>query len=694
MNCCSFAMLLVNVVLAVALAAVTLCVIVFFAKVAVKSRRKMIYVGLSLILLGCLGYADGESWFGNPFMSVCNAFQSFFPSRGEYNDGTAATDLPLLRVCTYWIFQYAVLVYSLSIVVAFFGIELVNKMAVRWRIWNRRQVNVFWDFSNEARWLAEKIISRPPPQASSGLRLCRQGSIVFALRESKRSWLRAQDTETVQILAKEGWKWLYGTPRKADFLNGARRHFFLGSNGHENVAGAHALVQSYKDRKPIKAIKVYVRVDSAADDNVLYAWADKLNKEEEKVEVIVVREEAIVSCKFLSEHPMLDCPDMQIIHEENKPVVDGRFRLLIIGFGNQGERLMSDSICDAQFLGLNDTCVPIEVRVVDKAETSFGWFKGNCRSACKNYDIRFTKLDVEKAAFWDWLRAQGRFNRIIVCTRDDRLNISIAHDISKLYKIEHADMWQSYKKPGQAIVYARVRDALISQYVNATYDGTDAPFMAFGSMEDIYNRALVENKWWRAAIWVNGMYHDVKVGKREADNIWRGTKSFDRVSSFASAFHQRNLLRLAGYEIVDKRNGDVAGDGSAEQDWDRVVGDMKQKYWDAFMRIEHLRWMAFHFVRGVECWRPRRSELEKLAVVGGTKRRVKPNMLLKSESDERYVHAALRDFDELPQVDELFNSVNRDNGQGQNGPLQDKDGDLTCGFNALRKAGFSVRKVV
>ena len=408
-----------------------------------------------------------------------------------------------------------------------------------------------------------------------------------------------------------------------------------------------------------------------------------------------MREEAIVSCKFLREHPMLDCPDIQIrdAKQESGAAVDGRFRLLIIGFGNQGERLMSDSICDAQFLGMNDKCVPIDVRVVDKAEASFGWFKGNCRSACKNYGIRFVKLDVEKAAFWDWLRAEERFSRIIVCTKDDRLNISIAHDISKLYKIKHADMWQSYKKPGQAIVYARVRDALISQYVNATYDGGKAPFMTFGSMEDIYNRALVENKWRDAAIWVNGSYHKVK-DKDEADCKWRDTKSFDRESSFASAFHQRNLLRLAGYEIVDKRNGGAAGDGSADQDWNRVLGDMKQKYWDFFMRIEHLRWMAFHFVRGVECWRPRRSELEKLADVGGTKRRVKPNMLLKSESDERYVHAALRDFDELPQVDALFNSVNQANGQEENAPLQNKDGDLTCGFNALRKAGFSVRKVV
>ena len=645
----------------------------------------MIYVGLSLILFGCLGYSDSASGLGNPFMSVCNAFQAFFPSRGEYDDGTAVKSLHLWRVCAYWFFQYAVLVYSLSIVVAFFGIEFVNTLAVKWRIRNGRSVNIFWDFSNEARWL-EKIISCDKDGSDTMPEDDRE-SIVFALRESKRSWLRAQDTETVQILAKEGWKWLYGAPGKSVFLNGAKRHFFLGQNGHENVAGANALVRSYKGENPIQ---VYVRVDSAADDNILYAWADKLNRGRRNVEIIVVREEAIVSCRFLWEHPMLDCPGIQIYPQVPKAVVDGRFRLLIIGFGNQGERLMSDSICDAQFLEQDGESVPIEVNVVDRDEASFGWYEGNCRSACRNYGIQFTKLDVEKTEFWDWLRAEVRFNRIIVCTRDDRLNISVAHDISKWYKVTHADTWQSYRKPGQAIVYARVRDALISQYVNATYDGEVAPFMTFGSIEDIYDRALVDNKWWKAAIWVNGLYCNAK-DKYEADEKWREAKSFERESSFASAFHQRNLLRLAGYKIVDNRKDGVAVDAPIDQNWEAALTDMKRNCWGAFGRIEHLRWMAFHFVRGVECWCPQKSELEKLAVDGGKRRKVKPNMLLKSE--ERYVHAALRKFDDLPQVDELFKSVNLSNGQEPDSPLQDKDSDLTYGFNALRKAGFSIRRL-
>ena len=272
---------------------------------------------------------------------------------------------------------------------------------------------------------------------------------------------------------------------------------------------------------------------------------------------------------------------------------------------------------------------------------------------------------------------------------EDRLNISIAHDISKLYKIKHSDMWQSCTKSGQAIVYARVRDALISKYVKETYKDRCPPFLTFGSMEDIYDRYLLGNKLWQAAVCLNGLYNEVEKPK-EVEIKWREAKSFDRESSFAASFHQRNLLRLVGYEIVEK--DDVTADEVSGCDWDAVLDDMKSNYGDSFNRIEHLRWMAFHFVRGVECWLPQKSELEKLAVVGDVKRKVKPNMLLKS--DERYVHAALREFEDLPQVDALFESVNQANGQTPDAPLQKKDSDLTKGFEALRKAGFSIRRVV
>ncbi len=394
---------------------------------------------------------------------------------------------------------------------------------------------------------------------------------------------------------------------------------------------------------------------------------------------------------------MLDCPKIKICPkndrgEKKKGVVEGQFRVLIIGFGNQGERLMDDMICDAQFVDSEGRCIPIAVDVVDGDESSFGWFKGNCREACDRFGIAFSNLDVESEHFWDWLKKKEAYSRIIVCTGDDKKNISIAHDISRFYKLRHAEYWRTYKKPNQAIVYARVRDALIDQYVVDAYKNDTPPFLTFGNLKSIYSyKDLCEGAWWEAAIWVNGLYRGAKT-LTEARKKWiegDKTSSFDKESSFASAFHQRNLLRLIGYVISAGKSDDSA---KSERAWNAVLSEEEKKkpYWKLFARIEHLRWMAFHFVRGVECWRPDVDELKMLAIDRNGYKQVKPNMLLKGNI--RYAHAALKEFDELPAVDKLFAEVNAANDKKIDAPLQDKDYALTTGFDALRKAGFVIEE--
>jgi len=615
--------------------------------------------------------------------SISRSISSFWPSRGGYEPEYGHS-------LKYWLFHLLTLIYISVIIIAVLGLSVVNKIVARfWLLRCRKscmKTNVFWDFCNEARWLAESMDDKH--------------SVLFALRENKSSFFNMKSDESVEILTRDGFRWVYAAPGRTGWIASAGRHYFLSGNGHENVSGAQELIKAYTGKDKIK---VFVRISAAADDDVLYAWADKLNEEKSNVEVIVIREEAIVSSKFLEDHSMLDCPKIKIYPDVPKAVVDGRFRLLIIGFGNQGERLMNDSICDAQYLDLDGTRVPMEVKVVDRDEVSFGWYKGNCQTACSRYGIDFEKLDAQKEEFWDWLRKQDAFSRIIVCTGDDRLNISIAHDVSKLYRVTHADTWQSCKKPQQAIVYARVRDALISQYVTTTYDGKYVPFLTFGSMKDIYKACvLTADKWWKAAECLNWLYYGDDKDKITSDDAWRYASSLDKESSFASVFHQRNLLRILGYELDKGRNADH---DAIESNW-RSMETEKDECRARLARIEHLRWMAFHFVRGIECWHPTEEELRLLAqeklkmskskyevMTSEEKKKealVKPNMLLKT--GRKWLHAALVEFNELPQVDLLFNGINDEFGFKANSNLQNKDYDLTNDCDAIRMAELDLKR--
>lgn len=615
--------------------------------------------------------------------SISRSISSFWPSRGGYEPEYSHS------VC-YWIFHLLTLVYISVMIIAVLGFNAVNKLFARIRLLScgklGKETNVFWDFGNEARWLAESMDDKH--------------KVLFALRENKISFFNMKSDESAETLTRDGFRWVYAAPGRTGWIASAERHFFLSSNGHENVSGAQELIKTYAGKRKIK---VFVRISAAADDDVLYAWADKMNAKKRNVEVIVIREEAIVSSKFLEDHSMLDCPKIKIYPDVPQTVVDGQFRLLIIGFGNQGERLMNDSICDAQYLDVDGTSVPMEVKVVDRDEVSFGWYKGNCQTACSRYGIDFEKLNAQKEEFWDWLKKQETFSRIIVCTGDDRLNISIAHDISKLYRVVHADMWQVYKKTKQAIVYARVRDALINQYVNTTYDGEDVPFLTFGSMNDIYNACvLIEGKWWKAAEFLNWLYYGDDKNKITRIDAWRYASSLDKESSFASVFHQRNLLRIMGYELGKEKN---LGYDVIESNW-WSMGMERDECKVRLARIEHLRWMAFHFVRGIECWQPTEDELRifgqeelkrsksKYDVMTSEEKKkealVKPNMLLKT--GRKWLHAALVEFDLLPLVDALFNNINKEFGFKANSNLQNKDYDLTNGFEAIRMAKLDIKR--
>ena len=661
------------------------------ARFAIAHKMTMLLGGLALLLFGCWIYAKNESIPS----SVCNAISAFFPSRGDFGEvvccgsiGQSAAGL------WYWLFHVGVLVYVISLLLAFFGIGLVNRLCVNGRRYILRffgcRSNVFWGYCDEARCLAKTISNKR--------------SIVFALYGAKKSWLKLQDEEPVHVLAKEGWKWIYDDPAGSSLLF-ADRHFFLGSNGHENVAAAEEMLEAI-DRKRIKqSCRIYVRIGAKADDDLLYKWADAWNDKlaSNGVEIVVVREEALVSRKFLECHPMLDCPGILIDAEH--PFVKGEFRVLVLGFGGQGERLMNDMICDAQYLmNENGDRIPFAVDVVDCNDASFGWYKENCKTACSRFSVNFMTFDVKTEAFWQWLQNQKMYNRIIACTRDDKLNIRVSTEIAKYYKINFHEAWAGYARQESkehSFIYARVRNKDVHRYVKSTSKTRSIDFLPFGCMTEVYScDTMFSDKWDKGAIWLAGVYATPKgevTNWSLARRAWNKTTTFNRESSRASVFFQRNLLRLIGCKIpID----DTVTDGIDANAVKRIAA----KHMKVFAEDEHLRWMAFHYVRGIECWRTSEKELMAIARYRlqdfkgepeeekSKKTIVSPNLLLKSEDSamQRNLHADLVEFNELQAVDKLFNDVNKSFGFKHNSNQQDKDYDLTLGLESILEAGFTI----
>lgn len=671
-----------------------LAVGVGFLFVKVVARRKwMLYGGILLALFGFAVYMwpevfDGQGESRGILAAVSKSFSAFYPSRGGFENEFQWSSW-------YWLYHTLAIIYVTMILVALFAGEFLNWTLIFLRKSLRLMrfkvpINVFWGYSEEAKALAQGL--------DDG-----RDSVVFVMPESKRLWLGLDEDEDVHAVAKAGWKWVTGAPSARNWLSFEKQHFFVGPDGHANVVEAQRLIRHLIDSNFRGRMPIYVRLWPEAEDDAIYKWVDKWNNELDKIhsdiEVIAVREESIVSRKFLVEHPMLDCPDIGI--DPTTASVSDAFKLLLVGFGVQGERLLGDMICDAQYLDVNGKPVKISVDVVDKDPATFGRFQGRCQEACSRYNIDFRTYDARSAAFWDWLREDWRpkYNRIVVCTQDDIINLELANEIANWF----AQTYRSRKEDLKKTIFARVRR---SSLVSVLSDGIDT-YQLFGDIQDTYSSQwLLKDKWDEGAIFVNGVYNvddtpkwSSKVDwyktleKSRGKGYWRKQTTFNKESSRASFLHIRNLLRLMGYDVWPSRPSDEEiKKKELREITEGQIGELKaylqnEKYRHRLAASEHMRWMAFHLVRGWKKWDPTEEELKKMADGGdGGKKKVEPNSMKRV-----LLHANLVDFDELDEMDKRFNAVNAKNKQGRVDSMK-KDDDIVLGLEAVFAAGFFVAK--
>ena len=583
----------------------------WLARYGLRHRIKMLLICVGLMAMGLVVYLlMGE----NPVGAICDSIHSFFPSRGDFRT------VPVGQPCgpewkcwqsvAYFAFHWLVLVYLLSIVLAIFGIELINWTLICFKVWRGRAINVFWDYGNESWWMAHSL-------KGNGDSSC----VVFVLREENKAWFLHKLSGPVQSIAKEGWKWVFGAPGRHSELLHAKQHFFLSSNGHENVAGAEALISTLGNLKVSTGhVKVYVRVHAMANDDVVFKWADAWNRRDDNdIEIIILREEAIVSRNFLLQHPMLDCPTIAESIDTESATAQGELRILLVGFGGQGKTLLNDMVCDAQYLAANGTPLPIFVDVVDRSASSYGDYSTNNEDAVNRYNIKFHHMNTRGGRFWDWVREQlnGKgWNRIVICTKNDRENISVAMQVMRCCK------WLGKETKG--VLFARVREPHINAYAKKAMSSAENAFSVFGGMTDTYRYdAIVKDKWDLGAMMLNFRWSpkDVNPAYNTPEHKWKTASCFNRESSRASFFFQRNMLRLLGYRM-DESMSDTTEFNPAD-----VASHL-----DILARIEHLRWMAWHFVRGIK---PFSNDMVGMYP--------KANQI-----ETRNAHGDLIDFDKLP----------------------------------------------
>ncbi len=496
------------------------------------------------------------------------------------------------------LFHYLVYLYIAGMLFSFFGRELVNKIRVdilRW--FCKKNLNIFWEFSPQALCLAEDII-----------RESANAKVLFILPAEENMLPREENKSLINLLETKGMLWLC-----ADFSNlpkkeklGAK-HFFLSNNCINNVKQANSLAINLRAEN-LQKPSFFIRLDESVKDSVLNEWIEQIKT---KANVHIVSEQSIAADLFTVQYPMLDCPGIEI--NTDTALVSGKFSTLLLGFGWQGNELLKTIIPGTQFKGA-EVCVDI----VDCDPCKLQHFSKYCPEAVKDYNLTFYKMDVTDIEFENWLSKNiENYNRIIICFGSDSLNIQTAELFGKLYK-------EKAKSLPNDLLFARIRN----QELYDIYRKIDLPFHIFGSIESIYKyEVIVAEKLDYVAKRLNATW----VG-RDADieKEWRKSSYFNQESSRASAYGQRNILKLLGFELTSH-----IGEAVSAEEISRHI----EKRLLVLAENEHMRWNAFHLLRGIHPWDLSNPPLETVP-------KKKCNQI-----DYCNRHAAIVDFSKLPEID-------------------------------------------
>ena len=578
----------------------------------------------------------------------------------------------------------------------------------------REEMCVFWGDPEPARILAENLRS---VEGVEGFGFSPR--IIFLLP----GWLKYEDSARASILRLSEKRYVLdfvdGLPSDNDEYNvvgkefelededvAGRRHFLLSENSAYNIGLAKAIIKKRSETNCAYAnekLDLYIRVENSASSSVLKDWADAMMRCEKvksslDLDIHIFRETEIMADDFIQRYPILkqraqDCTDgcgWLLERGDDSGVAKTRsgkvgLDVLIVGFGSRGQELLNIMLENSQFLGVDNAdkrkphkVIPTRFTIVDKCETA-----GRCpaRDIYKRrspeiveppkespFKVEFVDRagDVAEDGFGHFDIKVSNYDRIVVCTGNDELNVQIGDVVRRDFIAQGAKL-----EPGRLFVQLQSNDVAERELdkCRSGWQGEngsewemtkDCPVQYFGMWKGIFTYdGIVDSDKYYGAQLLNWRYccsNETKLPKDcpvldddgellcdTVANEWRKAKWFDKESSIASYRGMKNILALMGCELAQSDSSKK----DEESTFREMFADSKSKVWDRLARVEHLRWMAFMRTHGVRCWdliNPSIDEVDKIGkVVGKTKVKANVRELIGC-------HAALVDYDKLPDV--------------------------------------------
>ena len=636
-----------------------------FVSLPGKIVRSKIILALMFVALLCLGisvYANLESnkqpglleTILFPFNST---LASFFPSRGDYSltEYQGYHEVNIYKFPSMYLLFHALCYFYVAwLGFSVFGRKLLNRVSAR--IMPLSSKNLIWGYSEGAFELAKDMILNTEKDEPIFLldddiefdsekesrifdRLSNESILAFSTHYENLS--KSSLDFNASIFSWYYWRRKLTTGRCFK----AYRHYFITENQDFNVKYALLILNQlyFQKDKLTGKTHIFVRTEQEGID---VFFQEKLNDGlSDYVEVHIFNQSDITARQFVAEHPILDLTNrvnpitgekwLTINHESLH--VDGEINILLLGLGWTGYEVLKKLVSDGQFIGDYKTnivvvdndykqyhgryqfvvqeaakfgvniCINPLVWLDDKHKICHQWLNGEKCSRKEGLEEKRIH-QANSHLFYEWLSFVPnddnvvnilRFNRIIVALGSDELNINTALQITNFrnHYFGAKETIDSTLMPEP--IFAHVRDKEAYSYYEESIGQTiDPPIRIFGGLKSIYNaKTLVEEKMDRIAKLVNYVYsqHMIDVLTNEqltealqngnAEKEWAKCTIFDQDSSRAVAMNIDNILRIAGN--IDRL---------------RKMLD-EPLYIERLSELEHKRWNAFHYMRGIGSWK-------------------------------------------------------------------------------------------
>ena len=483
-------------------------------------------------------------------------------------------------------------------VLSIWGKRLTTKFLLR--LYSHKRSYIFFDINEEAMTLAADLLKNDKHR------------LVIFVNEDDSHLDDIERMGAYYINPSSSRNKVGGSSLFKNIISSNSELFYISADEAHNMNGALTMLtllkklSSEKLRHAEESIDLHIRIDSE-DMQKVFEEARKM--QEVNLNYSVFNEAEIIATQLINEYP----PVKYIAPDTTKAIATTDYEVMIIGFGKRGRAMLRKTIEFGEFVGSKYRATIVDAAIKSK----IGSFNATYPAVTTNYNIDAIEDSASSDTFFALLKERSAtLKQIIISLPTDAQNIKRAIEIHKI-------LTSLGRNNIDIIAVTRSADGYDFIHTSKNF----ASIHCIGHNKAIYTEAIIVNDALAAQAVATHNYYNAQKSPKEQKG-WRTLSSHEQQSNISVSLHIPTKLALMGL------SPDSLGQFATKEEYLTFLRTNKERY-DNLARTEHLRWNAFHYVRGWQNW----TLSDK-------------NSANNPSSDGRLkLHICLVDWDSLPSID-------------------------------------------